>query len=166
MWEAAWKNMASDGQCVPQPSLWIHVHSREKPGAQRHGFKQAHLTIQSRVVRTYRDQQLCHMESLHFEEFRKSSISWKGKCSCGASNVSGMERSRREDQACAYLAPPHHPLKYEKRPLQFPSLQTKIGCFIIQYQFHYSNDAARRRGLCSSIWTSVPGGGHGTPRPW
>lgn len=73
-----------------------------------------------------------------------------------------MERSRREDQACAYLAPPHHPLKFEKRPLQFPSLQTKTGCFVIQYQFHYLNDAARRRGLCSSIGTSVLGGDPGT----
>lgn len=56
MWETAWKNMASDEQCVPQPSLWIHIRSRQKPGAQKHGFKQAHLTVQSRVVRMHRDQ--------------------------------------------------------------------------------------------------------------
>lgn len=101
MWETAWKNMASDEQCVPQPSLWIHICSRQKPGAQKHGFKQAHLTIQSRAVRMHWDQWLCHMESLHFEEFRKIIHFLEGKCSFGASNISGMERSRREDQACA-----------------------------------------------------------------
>lgn len=83
MWETAWKNMASDEQCVPQPSLWIHICSRQKPGAQKHGFKQAHLTIQSRAVRMHWDQWLCHMESLHFEEFRKSSISWREGAALG-----------------------------------------------------------------------------------
>lgn len=91
MWEAAWKNMASDGQCVPQPSLWIHIRSRQKPGAQKHGFKQAHLTVQSRAVRTYRDQQLCHMESLHFEEFRKSSVSWRESAAVGPQTSVGWK---------------------------------------------------------------------------
>lgn len=68
-----------------------------------------------------------------------------------ASDISGMARSRGEDQAPAELVSPYCPVKCEKRCLQLPSIQVCL-------MFYNSVHAVQQHLFCASVLV----GEHGT----